>query len=93
MSAPMLQIGVSEVTVGKAHEMILAILNSQNADQVKITALETARGICNVNGSNITGCTFTSADAEALGKLSATVQAEFAALKSRSLTAKRKVSH
>lgn len=64
MEAPMLNVGVQKDTVIEARVLIMSVLDSHNAEAVKIAALSAFGSVCQVNGTRVEGCTFTSVDVE-----------------------------
>ena len=61
MTTPMIQIGATKDAVREARGAINDILRAPHLDnRTKIAALSTLATLCNVNGTSITNCNFTS---------------------------------
>lgn len=58
LDAPMIQIGASKDSVAAAGKAVMDILYSPAGSAEKIAALDTLGRICNVNGSTIQNCNF-----------------------------------
>lgn len=60
MNAPLLQIGTNQAAVREARGAINDILRQPHVDnKTKIEALRALSTLCNVNGTTVSGCTFT----------------------------------
>lgn len=60
--APMLQIGSSAETVAAAEKAVMEILFCPAGSKEKIAALEALGRICNVNGTAVSNCSFTTSE-------------------------------